>query len=252
MLEGTFELVSNARRMLQLTAHLPQLQAAAERHVTTLLELEPRNPRSHILAGEVADTLRLRPGRNIEHMLRAHQLAVEQRSDYYAARSAYEAIIVAGTDMNLALSQAMLEAALAAAEQAQAALQRCKSMLPESWVCIVETGLRQSAPMMVQNVQAALAYHQHMASAASLEDLQQAEALREAATSMAARTMMHPPADTNLLLCAGCQQQAVGLRKCSICGRALYCRCGFRDGCCMQPRGVPVHLLNPPCATAAC
>ena len=32
-----------------------------------------------------------------------------------------------------------------------------------------------------------------------------------------------PPPVTNLLLCAGCNQQAVGLRRCARCQKVAYC-----------------------------
>lgn len=76
------------------------------------------------------------------------------------------------------------------------------------------------SPTLPQNVQAAL-WYQRTAAASSPEAAQQAAAERAHAERMIAETRAPPP--TIRMLCAGCNQQAVGLRRCARCHSASYC-----------------------------
>ena len=133
-------------------AQVLQLRALAAAAGAALLRLGPGSPRACLLAAYAAlgadasyrgDTRAQR--RALALYRRAHDLAAEQGSDYWAVRAAAGWVMLAAVASPAALPGAAaqeLQAAVAAFEHAQAAaLPRCRRHLPSLWVATLAGSL---------------------------------------------------------------------------------------------------------------
>lgn len=166
-----------------------------------------------------------------ELYLPAYQLGRQQRSDYWlimGASWAAKRVVMAlecGTGQ-----RATAEAALAALQDAAPALRRCKKLPPVQDVQQLE-----AAVVEAQQVDSPLRSQlQHPASSISTggggdSSSDMFDALGDCFSSMR---------------CNGCRKHAVGLRKCSRCRRAAYCRQGWCGLQCCTTMGV---RLSGPC-----
>lgn len=157
--------------------------------------LEPDNLRGLVRAASVACAMGCRELGGVRMLGRAQHLAREQRSDFYAA---YAASVVA-SDLLQAEQAGQLSppairgAAREAVQQAEAALARCKKVLPDAWLWAVEGYIIPPKEL-----------------------LQHAPSLQGVETAVSAQ----------VTVCSGCGMRAVGLRRCARCRQAgaSYCR----------------------------
>lgn len=184
--------------------------------MATLAALEPHSLKSCFLAAENAILAREQRQRRLELFLRCFQEAQRQRSDYYTLLAATGAVLNA---VVLSCSSATAQEVVTAFQQAEPALRRCKRLLPQRWVAGLEVS--------VSNAQQGCIILQ-----AQLQQPGSSRAVVVAAASAAARARARlvqeadSPDDRvdRLLYCSGCGKAAVGLRRCSACHSARYCR----------------------------
>ena len=192
--------------------------------VQMLLQLEPHSPRSLCTASYGYWVSMRQPSADVAAAMQgcldtcqhAYDLAQQQRDHYFTERAAgwwlsAAAGAVAG---NLTPSRGMQLAALAAFEAAQPSLRACKRLLPAAWVDPLES-TRRSTQTAVPLVQAKL----RGGGAGDVE--QEALAAAQAAADVQSRC---DRAGLRASLCAGCGRTALGLRACSRCKQARYCR----------------------------
>ena len=240
-----FHIIRQAPAMDKSPLELPALREAAGVSGLAVSQLDPTNPKSH--AAE-ADADRLvggsRPGQassNVERHLRAWRLAQQQRSDYWVAYSA-AGVLLEATFAPAEVGPGGLEAALAAFEQtAEAGLRRCKRLLPEEWVSLLARRMEIVATLVPGAHEQLRLLHQLATSrnassnasssgspaahaALKLSVFAQRHAAREQAGSIGWQRFELGQSTK----CDGCGEPAVGLRRCSRCTRAQYCRCGTR------------------------
>ena len=111
-----------------------------------------------------------------------------------------------------ALSPSTARAAVEAFEEAEASYRPIKPLLPEMWVteaAALATVVRQAMPQVLRFI-------------AEPDVPQQPSSSSQPAAPFAA--MMHSLTQLAEPRCAGCGKQAQGLRKCSRCRQAGYCR----------------------------
>ena len=209
----------------------PSAEQLAELHTAAMCSVQAMRclePTSH---AAVAAALLLNQDRQwlrqaVQCFLRVSELGQQQRSDYWTAHGAGNALIFAAAHP-LEVGHSAVAAALAAFEQtAEAALRRCKRLLPEQWVqdlrCRFQlarpmlAGARDQLPLLLQQQASSSS-----SSAASSALLASAAAQKAAVGEHAAS--LGPTVYTTE--CSGCGQEAVGLRRCSRCKKAQYCRC---------------------------
>ena len=214
---------------------LATLKAVAASSAQAMRQLEPSNPHSHVAAAEAlqVDCHRQQTQQRVEFYLRAFELAQQQRSDYWTAVGAVNAFFVA-TFCPLEDGHSALAAAVAAFEQAaEAALRRCKRLLPEQWVRPLEYD-EQVARCLLPGAHEQLQLWQgqpHGAGPAVSAALQASGDAQAEASSQQVDTSGFDAAHATD--CDGCGQAAVGLRRCARCKKAQYCRLGQR--CCPHP-----------------
>lgn len=144
----------------------------------------------------------------------------------------------AANQQELGEDSATLEAAAAAFQLAQPALNSCKSLLPEEWVAATQAVI-DAAKQLLPGIEAQLRYlHQASRSdggggsssgdAAAGENVELAALARAAmeARSAATHAFLSSSNPEQIAHCCGCGKVAVGLRRCAGCRRAQYCRCG--------------------------
>lgn len=214
-----------------------QVQVAAVQFVTqqaaaaaeAVLQLEPDNPRGYLEAarffGAAAELMpvaaRQAPPqpdqRVVDLYLKAVSLGQAQGSDWWVARCAPAALLGCTPRVSLASKAA----AAAAVRQAQAALRRCRSRLPDAWVKAAE-GLLLQTPSTLASIEAELSARSPpsgsggSAAAAGSPAAHAATGssrLGELAQAMAVRS----------ITCSGCGTGALGLRRCGGCLQAQYC-----------------------------
>ena len=113
-----------------------ELAAAAASSARAMRQLEPGNPKTHVVAASALrfDTAMCNHKQTVQLYLRAFELAQQQRSDIWSANSAVNALCLA-TQHPSEVGHSALARAVAAFEQMdEAALRRCKRLLPELWV----------------------------------------------------------------------------------------------------------------------
>ena len=203
-------------------SELSQVTTAAARSALVLRQLEPGNPKTHF--GEVFYLqLRERWQEAVGCCLRGSELGQQQRSDFFIVYGASSALYVA-SQHPLEVGHSTLAAALAAFEQMpEAALHRCRRLLPADWVRTLERQVEQARPL-VPGAQMQLRLLQQQAGGVAGAT----QALRASVAAQTAAAKEAAGGDRNQFVhaldCDNCGQRAVGLRRCARCKRAQYCR----------------------------
>jgi hypothetical protein len=220
--------VRHVRQEQQPTAEQQvMLTGAAVEAGAALRQLEPNNPKSHSGA---ALALNLGGGSQqqiFESHMRSFELGQQQGSDFYTCSGACMALNEAAF-APLEVGHRALASALAAFEQtAEAALRRCKRLLPEEWVRHLERQAERARTLVPgAREQLRLLQQQASGTAAAREALGTSVAAQVAAVGTREQSVggQHRqfPHDID---CDGCGKPAVGLRRCSRCQPAQYCRC---------------------------
>ena len=189
--------------------HLRRLQAARQSAAERLLRLEPANPKSWGVAAEAAQDQQCA----VERYLRAVELAQQQGSDWWVAQGSAQAMGSAGDALDAGAPRATAMAALAAAEQFQPALRRCKRLLPALWLQSLTTmaGVMPQAAAMVR-LQLGLGQPGDQVLLSNL----------------AAMGGSEPEQAMAGMRCTRCGAYAVGLRRCARCKGRGYCRQALR------------------------
>jgi hypothetical protein len=129
---------------------LAVLKAAAAISAQTMRQLEPNNPKSHFKAASalVYEATVRDFKQAVQGFLRAFELSRQQRSDYWSVQSAVNALSFATTRPS-EVGHSALAATVAAFEQtAEAALRRCKRLLPEVWVRVLVVDVERARPLL--------------------------------------------------------------------------------------------------------
>lgn len=186
----------------QLSAEQQEaVQAAEDSSINELLELEPDNPKGLVAAALASGRSGQPPERVTRLYLSAYRLATEQRSDWWAALAAARALAHAA-ERPEAVDGDTLAEAVAAFQQAEPALKRCRRLLPPTWV---------------QQLEASWDLAERLLPAAA-QVVQQAAAQQESAEGE--DTAAGAAAQANE--CAYCGETAAALR-CARCRRDVYC-----------------------------
>ena len=215
---------------------LATLKAVAASSAQAMRQLEPSNPHRHVAAAEAlqVDCHRQQTQQRVEFYLRAFELAQQQRSDYWTAVGAVNAFFVA-TFCPLEDGHSALAAAVAAFEQAaEAALRRCKRLLPEQWVRPLEYD-EQVARCLLPGAHEQLQLWQgqpHDPGPAVSAALQ-ASGDAQAAVFLQQEGISDFDID-RATDCDGCGQNAGGLPRCARCKKAQYCRWGRGAAACLN------------------
>ncbi|KAI7845279.1 hypothetical protein COHA_001122 [Chlorella ohadii] len=184
------------------------VQAAEDGSINELLELEPDNPKG-LVAAALASGRCGQPAERVAGLyLSAHRLAVEQRSDWWATLAAARALTHAA-ERPEAVDGDTLAAAVAAFQQAEPPLKRCRRQLPPDWVQQLDASwdlAEQLLPSAARHVQLTV---KQQAGAADEEGATGAAEVDAAGTGQAAG-------------CAYCGEEAAALR-CARCRRQVYC-----------------------------
>ena len=116
------------------------------------------------------------------------------------------------------LSREAMEAAISAFQHAEPALQRCRRLLPDFWIRRLECFVREAAAAL-PGAEAQLRGRRAMdaATAAALQR-QVEQARQEQMERVRSIDLSH------CNRCDGCGRLALGLRRCSRCKQAQYCR----------------------------
>ena len=215
---------------------LADLTALAAGSALVLRRLEPNNPASYVCQATALGVASDGPkvAQQVECYLQAARLGQEQRSDYWALSGAAKALHLA-TCCPLEVGRSSLAAALELYEQtAETALRRCKRLLPVAWVLALGHGV-QMARALLPRVhgqlkllrQASSSSRGNSGTEARTALLASASAQRAAAANEHERISVQ--GDLGLcpaaVVCNGCGELAVGLRRCARCKQAQYCRC---------------------------
>ena len=227
---------------------LVEMQAAVASIAQAMRQLEPSNPKSHIEAvGALWLDTSVRQGKQaVKFQLHAFELAQQQCSDYWTIWSAATALTTAALQP-LEVGHSGLAAALAACEQtAEAALRRCKRLLPEVWVRQLEGQMAVARPLLPgAHRQLQLLQQQASGSSPAARTALLASEASQAAVFSEQVAALRPLGRgidlAHATDCDGCGQRAVGRRRCARCKRAQYCR----YGCGRSP-----HVLLAGCAAA--
>ena len=162
--------------------------------------------------------------------LRAFELGKQQGSDYYTCSGACLALKAAAAHPE-EVGHTAFAAALAAFEQAaEPALRRCKRLLPEAWVQRLKelvghsNALVPGAHSQVQLLQQRASEAAGASDAAGASRALQSSVAAQAAAFEAQREASGGRCFPHAIDCDGCGERAVGLRRCSRCKQAQYCR----------------------------
>ena len=162
----------------------------------------------------------------MESFLRAFELGQQQGSDYVTCSGASSALMAAAQHP-LEVGHTTLAAALAAFEgAAEAALRRCRRVLPADWLQHLERQVEQAGTIVTGARDQLCLLQQQASGVAGASEALGASVAAQAAAANAqqestggdSRQIPHATA------CDGCGQLAVGLRRCGRCMRAQYCR----------------------------
>lgn len=192
----------------QLSAEQQEaVQAAEDGSINELLELEPDNPKGLVAAALASGRSGQPPERVTRLYLSAYRLSTEQRSDWWAALAAARALAHAA-ERPQAVDGDTLAEAVAAFQQTEPALKRCRRLLPPTWVQQLEASwdlAERLLPAAAQLVQQAAAQQE----SAEGEDATAGPAAAAGAAAQANE-------------CAYCGETAAALR-CARCRRDVYC-----------------------------
>ena len=205
------------------SAHPPPAAAEAASAVQSALQasmrLEPHNPSALHLAAQSLPGAGPQPllpqHASVRHLLQGVRLAQAQRSDFWVVQLAGTALINAVSDGPAAALQEV-QAAIEAIQQAEAALARCKRLLPHPWVNMLHVSMAlyrsvlPAAHAQLNRLQAEQRGDRQAAAAASTQFDATLSALDSSASEQSARIKA-------FLHCASCGQRAVGLRACARC-----------------------------------
>ena len=158
--------------------------------------------------------------------LRMHQLAVQQNRGATQAMSGALALQVAAHPGLQPMSRGVREAATAAFEGADAALSRCRRLLPEPWLQRVAMAVGNAGPLLA----AARALPQHPGGDSNSGGGGGGGG-GGGSRAQPAPQPSHAAAVHRFSTCDCCGQRAVGLRRCSGCRHAQYCRHVRTLGC---------------------
>ena len=208
-----------------------------------MLRLEPQQPQSwglgwmQKLASSQASSQEA-----MEMILRAFQLAQQQRSDWWVIQAGSTAMMLAATEAAFTNpNPATLEAALAVVPHLEPALQRCRRLLPEHWVRHVELQVQatQKHAAMVQGGVQSLQQTRGSTAGGRAAGGGAAESSAGAQVLQSYEAIL----EQRSCRCHGCGMPALGLRKCSRCKQAQYCRYTWQ--CPLVSRAVvpPVSIL---------
>jgi len=207
--------------------HSAQAQAVLGSCAARLASLEPHSLKTRMMVAHDAAapvTSWESPGRQraVELFLGCSQQAQQQRCDYTVASAGMYALAMVASDVSRTCSAAVQGSALAAFQQAEAALRRCKRVLPQPWLAQAEVVLREMQ-------------HRQMPQQLQLQMQLQLPAQSTEPVFLLPSHVLPPSMRgddavdisgqmANASKCAGCGGEAVGLRRCAACHRAFYCR----------------------------
>jgi hypothetical protein len=187
--------------------------------------------------------------RMVECYLRVAHLGQQQRSDYWTIYGGARALAISTFNPLEAGPDALASAVDLYERIDEAAVRRCKLLLPEEWAGGLErtSALRHLLPRAHEQLQLLRQGSESDSTsgsgrsrgrgtrAALLSTAEtQSRAVEEAAPAL---RLGHPSQ------CDGCGQRAVGLRRCSRCKQAQYCRCVVLPGMCIPLLSFPSCLL---------
>jgi hypothetical protein len=213
------------------TGQLSESSTAVISSAQAMLKLEPDNPRSHFAkADALTVATRGQQAKHakqiVERFIRVSQLGHQQRSDYWVVYGATTALHLA-TYSPHEVGHSTFAAALDLFKQeAEPALRRCKLLLPERWTVVLEQqvatvkALLPGAHEQVRLLEQA-GRRGNSSPAAGAAVLASVAAQEAAATEQTAST-----ADDRWrgrLICDGCGERALGLRRCARCKQTQYC-----------------------------
>jgi len=218
--------------------------------VAALVTLEPRNLKGLLLAAQASMNAALaEPQQVADGFLRCFREAQQQHSEFYAALAAHFASSYAAVNSHR-IRPSTLREAVAAFQQAEPAVRRCRQLLPHMWV----------APLL-----ALLSQTQQLCSQLQQQLQQPGSISRESAAAAWQSWVAAAPGVAEqvagCIKCSGCGSVAVALRRCGACRKAQYCRClvgwwpgawaGGRWVCCTDlPGAGHYHRLQLGIATA--
>ncbi len=197
--------------------------AAARSAAAAMCRIDPGNPKSLETAGQpLPGGLLLPQLATVPRLLHAVQQAWERRSDFWVIRLTGAATNVLRRAVPTP-APAELQAVQQALQQAEAALARCKRVLPHPWANSLQAGL----PLfhhMLRTAQQRLAMAQadqrgDRAANAVLDH----QTVAAHVSSMISTAEQHVAEITGANTCAGCGKRAVGLRACARCRSVRYC-----------------------------
>ena len=202
--------------------HEAEAAAAARSAAEALLRLQPDHPRTldvaiMLPAGEPL----LPPLATVQQQLLGVQRAKQQGSDCWAVHLTGSAAM-ACTLAEPAATPAELQAVETAAQQAEAALARCKRLLPHTWV----NSLQARMPFLQETLQTARLALASVQAQQTGDPVAVAAADEHYAAHLQASLSSHEQhlaLMTGAVACAGCGRPAVGLRACARCRAVRYC-----------------------------
>ena len=205
--------------------HVLEVAATSQARLGRLAALDPANLNTfYMLHCNPVLMQQSSPAERISRMqlvLRGVRVAQAQRSDYWAVRLAAAAVELCSL-VSADLPPATLQAVVVAAQQADAALGRCRLLLPHSWANALLSDMAMCGDVLPE-------VHARLASLRAQDRGDVAAAA--AADRLGDETMaaIDATADQRLAtlragrICAGCGQRAAGLCACSRCRAAFYC-----------------------------
>ena len=185
-----------------------------------MAQLEPQNPYSRLAASALAaypENLERAIAEGVQLKLQACEEAKRQHYHLSAYISSCSAVTYAAqlltAGAGAALSRGTARAVVAAFEEAEASFQPIKRLLPELWVSVgteMAKGAHRSMPQLQQFL--------------AEPDAPQQRTTAEQGSAAAAISWQQYLPELMETRCAGCDQLAQGLRKCSRCRQVGYCR----------------------------
>ena len=225
-------------------ARRADMQAAADASVAAMRQMQPGS----LKAAEYAALSSITgPGQQTADLfLRLHEMGRQQGSDWYVARAACGAAAACAPRGKAAVRAETLRAAKAAFEQSEGARRRLKRLLPEAWMQSLDQMVAVASAMLVLAQRTGRSSGQQQGSSPGAGSGNTAaggsSSGRDAASGSSAGRGAGAMPDINATIeayaglgrslmsmsqhcvCSGCGKTAVGLRRCSGCHTASYCR----------------------------
>lgn len=220
------------------------MQAAADASVAAMQQMQPGSLKA---AEHAALSSITGPGQQTADLfLRLHEMDRQQGSDWYVARAACGAAAACAPRGKAAVRAETLRAAKAAFEQSEGARRRLKRLLPEAWMQSLDQMVAVASAMLVLAQRTSRSSGQQQGSSPGAGSGNTAaggsSSGRDAASGSSAGRGAGAMPDINATIeayaglgrslmsmsqhcvCSGCGKTAVGLRRCSGCHTASYCR----------------------------